>query len=426
MSELTPLQPWIAHKISCPPEKLTRAAIEAYQLSKIQETLDLCRARSPFYRQKLAGLPTRLASLADLQAFPFTTADDVRERPLSLLCVSQSDIQRVVTLDTSGTSGTPKRLYFTAADQELTRNFFHIGMSTFTAPGDRVLILLPCERPGSVGDLLDQSLARLGAAGIRHGLVTDVAQTLSVLHDEQATGIVGVPVQVLALVRAAAARQFSRPRLKSVLLTTDHVPAAIVQAVEDAWGGTVYNHYGMTEMGLGGGVECAARQGYHLREADMFFEIVDPITGEPLPDGEYGEIVFTTLTRQGMPLIRYRTGDISRFLPGECACGTVLRRLEKVCFRWHGRFPHTASHFLTMADLDDALFPIEGVLNFAAAVADAELRITVQAENQEGVETAVQQTLSALSMVQATNLAVSVQVQRQAVGQIGKRKLSIA
>jgi phenylacetate-CoA ligase len=72
--------------------------------------------------------------------------------------------------------------------------------------------------------------------------------------------------------------------------------------------------------------------GYHLREADLYFEIVAPATGEPLPDGEYGEIVFSTLTRRGMPLLRYRTGDMSRFLPATCACGTALRRLEKVGF----------------------------------------------------------------------------------------------
>jgi phenylacetate-CoA ligase len=425
MSKLTPLHPWIAQKIGCSPEELTRAAIEAYQLGKLQETLDLCRAKSPFYRQKLAGFPATLASLADLQMFPFTTAVDVRERPLSFLCVSQSEIERVVTLDTSGTSGAPKRLYFTTADQELTRDFFQVGMSTFTAPGDRVLILLPCERPGSVGDLLDQALARLGAQGIRHGLVTDVAQTLAALHEEQATGVVGVPVQVLALVRSAAAQQFLNPHLQSALLTTDHVPAAIVQAVENTWGCTVYNHYGMTEMGLGGGVECAARQGYHLREADLFFEVVDPVTGEPLPDGEYGELVFTTLTRQGMPLIRYRTGDISRFLPGECECGTMLRWLEKVRYRWHGRFPLTPTHFLTMADLDDALFPLDGLLNFTAAVSEKELRVTVQAEEEMGVETAVRQALSTLPAVQAAGLTVSVQVQRQAVGQVGKRRLVI-
>ncbi|MCA9874489.1 MAG: phenylacetate--CoA ligase family protein [Anaerolineales bacterium] len=422
MAPLTPLQPWIAQKIGLPPEGLTRVALEAYQLHRLQATLDLCRAKSPFYRQHLASFPDTVKSLADWQALPFTTAVAVQERPLSLLCVSQSDIQRVVTLDTSGTSGTPKRLYFTAADQELTRDFFHVGMSTFTAPGDKVLILLPGDRPGSVGDLLDQAVARLGATGIRHGLVTDVAQTLAVLRAEQPAVVVGMPVQVLALVRSAAARPF--PRLKSVLLTTDHVPAAIVQAVEAAWNCTVYNHYGMTEMGLGGGVECAAREGYHLREADLYVEIVDPQTGAPQPDGAYGEIVFTTLTRQGMPLIRYRTGDVSRFLPGACACGAVLRRLEKVRFRWHGRFPHTATGFLTMADLDDALFPLEGVLDFSAAVSPAELRVTVQTEEREGMETAVRQALASLPVVRAAEMAVTVRVQSHGLGVRGKRQMT--
>lgn len=328
MCELSPLHPWIARKIGVAPESLTRAAIEAYQLDKLNETLALCRARGPFYRQKMAGLPNRLTSLADVAALPFTLADDVRERPLALLCVSQSEIERVVTLEPPGDPGPPKRLYFTAADLELTCDFFQVGMSTFTTPGDRVLILLPGERPGSVGDLLAQGLARLGAEGIRHGLISDMARTVAVLYGERPLGIVGVPGKVLAL--TAASRQQSGPplRLKSVLLSADYVPPATVRAVEAAWGCTVYNHYGMTEMGLGGGVECAARMGYHLREADLYFEIVEPATGEPLPDGEYGEIVFSTLTRRGMPLLRYRTGDMSRFLPGTCGCGTVLRRLE--------------------------------------------------------------------------------------------------
>jgi phenylacetate-coenzyme A ligase PaaK-like adenylate-forming protein len=84
---------------------------------------------------------------------------------------------------------------------------------------------------------------------------------------------------------------------------------------------------------LGGAVECSARSGYHLREADLFFEIIHPDTGEPVRDGEYGEIVFSTLTRRGMPLIRYRTGDRSRFLTEPCPCGSVLKRMERIAGR---------------------------------------------------------------------------------------------
>ena len=113
----------------------------------------------------------------------------------------------------------------------------------------------------------------------------------------------------------------------------------------------------MTEMGLGGGVQCSARQGYHLREADLYFEIVDPHSGEPLPEGELGEVVFTTLTREGMPLIRYRTGDLSRFLPGQCPCGTLLRSMESIRQRVAGNLELAGGRLLTGGARRDAVCP---------------------------------------------------------------------
>jgi phenylacetate-coenzyme A ligase PaaK-like adenylate-forming protein len=191
---------------------------------------------------------------------------------------------------------------------------------------------------------------------------------MAVMANEGVDGVVGVPTQVLALVRNAGIEKSNRLRLKSALLTMDHVPQAIVRAVETSWGCKVYNHYGMTEMGLGGGVECQARRGYHLREADLYMEVIDPTDGRTVPEGEYGEVVFTTLTRRGMPLIRYRAGDISRFIPGDCPCGTVLRTLETIRGRVSNKVALGNGHCLTMADLDEALFPIDGVWNFTASL----------------------------------------------------------
>jgi phenylacetate-CoA ligase len=360
---LSPLDPWIAAKIGEPGRPLSAAALAGYQLARLADTLRLARASSPFYRRRLAATPEDLASLRDLQSLPFTTAQDIRDRGLQFVCVSQDAIQRVVTLDSSGTTGSPKRIYFTRDDQELTIDFFRIGMATLTDPGDRVLILLPGERPGSVGDLLAIALGRLGAQPLKHGLVRDVDETLLVMRQERVDCLVGVPTQVLGLAAYSVGL-----RLKSVLLTTDHVPNAILRTVEAAWACTVYNHYGMTEMGLGGGVECTARRGYHLREADLLFEIVSSDTGVPVKDGTPGEVVFTTLSRRGMPLIRYRTGDISRFVPGCCPCGTTLKTLERVTHRASGVVLIGDRH-LTMADLDEALFTVPGVLNFSATVA---------------------------------------------------------
>jgi phenylacetate-CoA ligase len=377
---LSPLEPWIAAKIGCAGQPLSAAALADYQLARLRDTIHLAQTRSAFYRRRLRDAAAGVASLSDLALLPFTAAHDIRDNPLALLCVSQDEIARVVTLDTSGTTGRPKRLYFTHDDQELTIDFFRAGMSTFTDPGDLVVILLPCERPGSVGDLLAIALDRLGARPVRHGLVRNVAETLEMMRREGANCVVGVPVQVLALATYGAGLA-----PKSVLLTTDHVPNAIVKVVEAAWGCTVYNHYGMTEMGLGGGVECAARRGYHLREADLLFEIVDPDTGTPVADGMPGEVVFTTLTRRGMPLIRYRTGDISRFVPGPCPCGAALKTLERVTRRASGCIP-IGDRSVTVADLDEAIFEVPGVLDFSVMISHEQRDVfLLQVTTVEGI-----------------------------------------
>lgn len=365
--QITPLHDWIAAKLGVKGSALTRERIQNYQLHKLKQTLARAVQHSPFYRKKMAGWPN-LTGLAAVQHLPFTTAEDIRANPLHFLCVSQDQINRVVTLRSSGTTGAPKRIFFTQSDQELTVDFFHIGMSTLVGLGDQVLILLPGELPGSVGDLLAKALFRLGARGIPHGLVADPAQTLAIIQEARVNALVGIPTQVLALARYRDERGRRVPLgLKSVLLSTDYVPQAISHELEQSWGCRVFNHYGMTEMGLGGGVECDALAGYHLREADLYFEIIDPISGELVPEGEVGEVVFTTLTRQGMPLIRYRTGDWARFLPEPCPCGTSLRRMGLVAGRVEGACA-LAGGILSMAELDEVLFGVAGLLNFAASL----------------------------------------------------------
>lgn len=401
---LTPLDPWIHRKIATGLSQLTRPEIEAWQVCKLNETMALARAHSPFYRKHLSAMPATIRELGDLNPFPFTTVQDISANPLQFLCVSQDEIQRVVTLQSSGTTGTPKRLYFTREDQELTVDFFGVGMSTLTRTGERVLILLPGETSGSVGDLLRQGLQRLGMEPIPHGPVHDPFQTLAVIDSQKVDCLVGSPTQVLGLARRWPPGMH-KPR--SVLLSTDYVPAAIVKVLEQVWDCEVYHHYGATEMGLGGGVECAARRGYHLREADLYFEVIDPLSGQPVPEGEYGEVVFTTLTRRGMPLIRYRMGDRSRFLPDNCPCGTALRTLEKVSGRFDG-FVALGDTVLRLPDFDEALFHVPGLLNFSVTVAGAgALRIEVQMLNHVDVTDEIERALGTISATK--NIPVTIQ-----------------
>ena len=377
---ITPLDGWTCRKIGrIGDPRLNRRDLARYQLDALNHTLAHVRRNSPHYRRRFSGFsPDPLKSLSDLAVLPFTSAEDVCRDPFSFLCVSQDRISRVVTLETSGTTGGPKRLFFTEEDLELTVDFFHHGMSILVDPGQRVLILLPGNLPGSVGALLDKGLARLSVQGIVHGPVQDPQAAIHAAVEAQVDCLVGIPVQVLAMACHEQGGALAG-QIKSVLLSTDYVPDAIAARLHRAWGCRVFKHYGMTEMGLGGAVECAARSGCHFREADLLVEIIDPGTLQPMPDGKVGEIVVSTLTREGMPLIRYRTGDMSAFMVDPCRCGTVLKTLGTVRGRLDGSIKVGHRKRFYISDLDEAIFGAGDVLDYHVGIdaADSTDRLTL-------------------------------------------------
>jgi len=312
---------WIARKIEA--DKLTRSALERYQLDSINRTLALAAEKSAFYRERFGKV--RLDSLRSLGELPFTTPDDLRADPYRLLCVHPNEISRIVTLQTSGSTGVSKRVFFTDPDLELCTDFFHYGMRNLVDETDTVGILFPYKTPASVGDQLIKGLARMGArTEPLFGLPDE--EIVRSIEAKGVTSLVGIPGPIAGLAKLYP----QITTIKTVLLSADFVSDEVRKTIRDAWGAEVFEHYGMTEMGLGCAVSCENQIGYHVREADLYLEIIDPETGAVLPDGEWGEIVFTTLTRVGMPFIRYRTGDISRWKTEACPCGTILKLLDYI------------------------------------------------------------------------------------------------
>lgn len=316
---------WTARKLGI--QELTRTAIEEYQLYKIRETVNWAVNHSPFYKA-LYGTSS-IESLEDFRKLPFTRPQDVCEHDMDMVCAPQSEISRIVTMETSGTTGAPKRIYFTEEDQELTADFFHNGMQLLVDSSDTVMILMPGRRPGSIGDLLKKGLERFDVKVIAYGLPdgSDDEEILRIMEQEKVTCAVALATQLSALAQKAA--DYSIP-MRTVLLSAEYVSEESRKTIEEAWHCKIFEHYGMTEMGLGCAVSCPQLEGCHIRESDLYLEIIDPQTGEVLPDGEEGEVVFTTLTRKGMPFIRYRTGDWSSFFTQPCECGSLLRRLSRV------------------------------------------------------------------------------------------------
>jgi phenylacetate-coenzyme A ligase PaaK-like adenylate-forming protein len=341
--------------------RLTPETLAAWQLEQAGRMVDYARTRSRFYAARLAGAGRRPCATRDgLERLPFTWPGELAADPLAFLCVSQGEVARVTTLASSGSTGRPKRVFCSAGDLERTVDFFARGMTDLVEPGQTVLILLPGGGEGGVGRLLQSALARIGVSGRLGAPGWGTPQVLAAARGAHC--LVGLPAELFHLCRVAPGL-----RPATVLLSGDHMSPAVVAALEAAWRCRVATHYGLTEAGLGCAVQCRAGQGHHLRDADLLFEVVDPDSGRPLPPGEPGELVFTTLRHEAMPLLRYRTGDLGRMLPGPCPCGGPLALLDRVEGRRDGVIALDRG-VLSIRQLDDLLCAQPGVRGFNAGL----------------------------------------------------------
>ena len=337
------LDSWVKEKEGI--KILDRQAIESLQLEKLNRLLEREYARQGFYR----NLPRRLNSLKELENLPFTTEQDLKEQGNRMLLVSQSKIERVRSWETSGTTGPAKRVFYTARDNDRTVSFFSAGLSELIHWGEKALIAMPFTGDRGLGELIQEAVEGLGAVPVPAGNMRSFGEMLELLDKEKPETFIGPPVLLLSLLRMR-----SKSSIKRGLVSGDACPPGIMKAIEELLGTRLYPHYGSREMGLGGAVTCPAFQGMHLRENDIIGEIVDE-KGKAVPEGEWGELAVTLIEAGAMPLIRYRTGDISRFLPGICPCGCCLRRLDSVSRIGEGR---------EMEELDDYIFQIPWIVDY--------------------------------------------------------------
>ncbi|WP_346654797.1 DVU_1553 family AMP-dependent CoA ligase [Desulfovibrio desulfuricans] len=335
-----PLDIWLARQCGARSSGELPGRLAIAQTALLRSTLRQA-VRGAFYAARLRECKLDITSVGDLERLPFTTAEDLRNWG-DFLCVSQGDVQRMVTLHTSGTTGQPKRLAFTDADLARTRDFFAVGMSQLVGAGQRLAVLLPgAERPDGVADLLRQAL---GAAGVDvlapppevHATPSPDADPCAEpgkalaqwLEQAKPHCLVAAPAQLALLLKHFPHR--GPQGLAGILTSAEPLDDALGLALRRAWQCEILDHYGLTETAYGCAVECPAHQGFHVRELDVLIEIVDISGRKILAPGEEGEVVITTLQRQAMPLVRYRTGDVACLLPAPCACGSPLRRLGPV------------------------------------------------------------------------------------------------
>ncbi len=315
-------------------ETMDRGCLEKLQAARLGETLE--RAKKSIYYGKLfaeRGLDTgRIRTVADLEILPLTTKEDLREQwPYGFLTCSRDEIIRMHS--SSGTTGRATVIFHTANDiaawtNLLARSMYMTGMRRSDVFQNMMTYGL---FTGGLG--FHYGAEKIGALVIPAGAGNSKRQ-IQLMRDFETTVIHIIPSYALHLSTVfteAGVDPRRDTKLKIAFLGAEPHSEKMRQIIEEFYGFRGFNSYGLSEMnGPGVAFECPEQHGMHLWEDNYIAEIIDPVTLKPLPEGEEGELVMTTLLREGMPILRYRTKDLTRIIPGPCPCGRTHRRIERI------------------------------------------------------------------------------------------------
>lgn len=315
-------------------ETLSRSEIEVLQLERLRKTVTHCM-NSPFYRKRFEdkGLsPDSIKSLDDLKKIPFTTKQDLRDNyPFGIASVP---LEKAVRLhSSSGTTGNPTVILHTQKDLDewanaVARCLYMVGL-----------------RPGDVFQNSSGYGMFTGGLGFQYGaerlgMLTvpaaagNTKRQLKFITDFGTTALHAIPSYVTRLHEVMQEMCIDPRRdtkLRTLVIGAEPHSEEQRRRIEEMMGVKAYNSFGMSEMcGPGVAFECQQQNGLHIWEDYYIVEIIDPNTLEPVPEGEVGELVLTTINREAMPLLRYRTRDLTRILPGECPCGRHHIRLDRM------------------------------------------------------------------------------------------------
>ena len=319
-------------------EALARADLERLQLGRLQALVARLHERVPLYRERFVGAGITAASiksLADLRRLPFTTSADLRDTyPAGLLAVPMDEALRLHT--SSGTTGRPKALFFSPRDVD---NAAELCARSFVATGLTARDVF--QNMMTYGLFTGALVAHYGAEKIGCLVIPagpgNSEKQLALMQDFGTTAVHLTPSFALYFADFLDGKgpEARKPlKLRRAFVGAEPYSVQTRDKIEQALGVQVFNSYGLSEMnGPGVAFECAERAGMHLWEDHFILEVIDPKTEEPRPDGETGELVLTTLCREAMPLLRYRTRDITSVVPGPCACGRTHRRLARITGR---------------------------------------------------------------------------------------------
>ncbi len=308
--------------------------ISDLQISQVNKQIQALVKAESFYGKKLeeAGI-SGISTSEDFEMLPFSEKSDLREAyPLGLMTVPEEEIVRIHS--SSGTTGLPVIIPYTAKDVDDWGNMFRRCYETAGITKSDRIHITPGYGLWTAGIGFQNGAEKLGAMALPMG-PGNTDKQLQMMMDMKSTVLCATSSYALLLAEEIEKRGIQdKVCLKKGVIGSERWGEKMRQRIKDELGIELYDIYGLTEIyGPGIGISCEHDAGMHYWDDYLYIEIIDPVTLKPVPDGELGEIVITTLVKEGAPLIRYRTHDLSRIIPGECPCGSPFPRLDIIMGR---------------------------------------------------------------------------------------------
>ena len=368
-------------------------------LESLRGLLGRITTRSPFYRKKFAGIDLAdVRTWEDFERLPFTEKADLRDAyPLGLQAVPDEDIVRIHS--SSGTTGTPVIIPYTRQDvEDWSEMFARCYALAGVTRTDRVHVT-PGYGLWTAGIGFQAGAERLGAMVIPLG-PGNTDRQLQMMMDLKSTVLCATSSYALLLAEEIERRGIrGKIHLRKGIIGSERWGEKMRRRIANELGVQLYDIYGLTEIyGPGIGISCEHESGMHCWDDFLYFEVIDHHTGEQVPPGQMGELVITTLRKEGAPLVRYRTHDLTRLVPGECACGSPYPRIDTIMGRTDDMVK-VKGVIIYPAQVDEVLKGVEGASSeFQVMIDHLEGRDvmtvffeTTEGAHREGVEAMVRQ-----------------------------------
>ncbi len=330
------------------------------QIKQIDRQIKRLIASGNYYGKMYSELGiTGISSQEDFEKLPFSEKNDLRNAyPLGIMACDESEVVRIHS--SSGTTGTPVIIPYTARDVDDWATMFARCYETAGITNKDRIQITPGYGLWTAGIGFQAGCEKLGAMAIPMG-PGNTEKQLKMMIDMQSTVITATSSYALLLAEEVKKRGLKdKINLKKGVIGSERWSEQMRERIHNELGIELYDIYGLTEIyGPGIGINCSFESGIHYWDDYVYIEIIDPVTGEQVPDGEEGEIVITTLVKEGAPLLRFRTHDLSRIIPGECQCGSKYPRIDIIKGRSDDMFKvHGVNMF--PCQVEDLLKQVEG------------------------------------------------------------------